>query len=163
MSNWPDDLCRLAVLIMSSSDPRMVYWGDDHLVVYNEAAAALLGQKHPSFAMGNPFGDIWGPEIHEKHKRMLEVAINHGKMSEAKDFEAALERNGFIEETYWNINLQPCSGPDGQVIAALNEYTESTSAVYHEQRLKFINKIKQQQLVKGITERIITFTNIVNK
>lgn len=142
MSRWPDDLRRLAVLIMSSPLPRMIYWGEDMAVLYNEAAALLLGSKHPSFALGSRFVDIWGPEILERHKKMIRVAINRGQVAEAKDFEAVLERNGFIEETFWSVHLQPLSGPDGRMIAVLNEYQECTSAVFQNQRRKLIDRIQ---------------------
>ncbi|KAI5195680.1 hypothetical protein E4T39_08136 [Aureobasidium subglaciale] len=142
MSRWSDELRRLAVQIMSSPAPRMVYWGGDQAILYNEAASALLGSKHPTFALGNRFIDVWGPEIHDKHMKMIRAAINRGQVAEAKEMEAVLERNGFIEETYWDIVLQPCAGPDGHMVAVLNTYQESTSHVFQNQRRKLIDKVQ---------------------
>jgi PAS domain S-box-containing protein len=142
MSQWPDDLRRLAVQIMSTPAPRMVYWGQDQAILYNEAAALLLGSKHPSFALGSRFVDVWGPEIHEKHMRMISTALNRGQVAEAKEMEAILERNGFIEETSWNVVLQPCSGPDGRMVAVLNTYQECTSSMFSNQRRKVIDKVQ---------------------
>ncbi|KAI4736759.1 hypothetical protein E4T50_12756 [Aureobasidium sp. EXF-12298] len=142
MSRWPDDLRRLAVQIMSSPAPRMVYWGQEQAILYNEAASSLLGSKHPSFALGNRFADVWGPEIHEKHMRMIRTAVDRSQVAEAKEMEAVLERDGFIEETYWDVVLQPCSGPDGQMVAVLNTYQECTSSVFQNQRRKLIDKVQ---------------------
>lgn len=142
MSRWSDDLRRLAVQIMSSPAPRMVYWGPEQAILYNQAASSLLGSKHPSFALGNRFIDVWGPEIHEKHMKMIKTALDRGQVAEAKEMEAILERNGFIEETYWDVVLQPCSGPDGQMVAVLNTYQECTSSVFQNQRRTVIDKVQ---------------------
>jgi hypothetical protein len=142
MSRWADDLRRLAVQIMSSPAPRMVYWGKEQAILYNEAAASLLGSKHPNFALGNRFADVWGPEIHEKHMKMIRTAVDRSQVAEAKEMEAVLERDGFIEETYWDVVLQPCSGPDGQMVAVLNTYQECTSSVFQNQRRNLIDKIQ---------------------
>lgn len=142
MSRWPDDLRRLAVQIMSSPAPRMVYWGKEQAILYNEAAASLLGSKHPNFALGNRFADVWGPEIHEKHMKMIRTAVDRSQVAEAKEMEAVLERDGFIEETYWDVVLQPCSGPDGQMVAVLNTYQECTSSVFQNQRRNLIDKVQ---------------------
>ncbi|KAH0020986.1 hypothetical protein KCU80_g16383, partial [Aureobasidium melanogenum] len=142
MSRWSDELRRLAVQIMSSPFPRMVYWGQEQAILYNQAASALLGSKHPNFALGNRFMDVWGPEIHEKHMKMIRAALDRGTVAEAKEMEAILERNGFIEETYWDVVLQPCSGPDGQMVAVLNTYQECTSSVFQHQRRTVIDKVQ---------------------
>ena len=142
MSRWSDDLRRLAVQIMSSPAPRMVYYGHEQAILYNEAAASLLGSKHPSFALGNRFVDVWGPEIHDKHMRMVRTAVERSQVAQAKEMEAVLERDGFIEETYWDVVLQPCSGPDGQMVAVLNTYQECTASVFQDQRRKLIDKVQ---------------------
>ncbi|KAG9563518.1 histidine kinase, partial [Aureobasidium melanogenum] len=142
MSQWSDELRRLAVQIMFSPFPRMVYWGEEQAILYNQAASALLGSKHPNFALGNRFMDVWGPEIHEKHMKMIRAALDRGIVAEAKEMEAILERNGFIEETYWDVVLQPCSGPDGQMVAVLNTYQECTSSVFQHQRRTVIDKVQ---------------------
>lgn len=142
MSQWSDDLRRLAVQIMSSPAPRMIYYGSEQAILYNEAAASLLGSKHPTFALGNRFIDVWGAEIHEKHMRMVRTAVDRSQVAEAKAMEAVLERDGFIEETYWDVVLQPCSGPDGQMVAVLNTYQECTSNVFQNQRRNLIDKVQ---------------------
>ncbi|KAH0341930.1 histidine kinase, partial [Aureobasidium melanogenum] len=161
MSRWPDELRRLAVQIMSSPFPRMVYWGQDQAILYNEAASALLGSKHPSFALGSRFVDVWGPEIHEKHMKMIRAAVDRGTVTEAKEMEAILERNGFIEETYWDVVLQPCSGPDGQMVAVLNTYQECTSSVFQQQRRTIIDKV--QAIIPTVDNFDNLWTSVANE
>jgi hypothetical protein len=35
-----------------------MYWGPDHVAIYNEAYVALAGKKHPEF-MGSRYADTW--------------------------------------------------------------------------------------------------------
>lgn len=142
MNSWPEELCYLAVLVMACPDPRMVYWGNEQAILYNEPAAALIGHRHPEI-LGKRFVDVWGPDIYHRHIDMVQHAIFEGRSQQANNFHAILERNGLVEETYWNIHLLPVPGPDGHTIAAINEYTESTSAVYHEQRRILVARISE--------------------
>ncbi|KAH0340028.1 histidine kinase, partial [Aureobasidium melanogenum] len=161
MSRWPDELRRLAVQIMFSPFPRMVYWGEDQAILYNQAASTLLGSKHPSFALGNRFVDVWGPEIHEKHMKMIRASLDRGTVAQAKEMEAILERNGFIEETYWDVVLQPCSGPDGNMVAVLNTYQECTSSVFQHQRRTIIDRI--QAIIPTVDNFPDLWTSVANE
>lgn len=95
MKDWPEELCRLAVIIMSCPDPRMVYWGFNQAILYNEAAAEIIGYRHPSI-MGKRFIDVWGPDIHQRHIELLKAAIFNGRSDQATNFRAIVERNGTL-------------------------------------------------------------------
>ncbi|KAL1305255.1 hypothetical protein AAFC00_002168 [Neodothiora populina] len=127
---------------MACPDPRMVYWGFEQAILYNEAAATIIGHRHPGI-IGKRFVDVWGPDIFQRHMDLLKNAIFKGRSDQAYDFKAILERDGRIEETYWNIHLLPVPGHDGHTIAAVNEYTESTSDVYNDQRRKVLAKVSE--------------------
>lgn len=142
MSDWPDELRRLVVVIMACPDPRMIYWGNRQAICYNEAAATLVGNRHPGI-MGQKFSDVWGNEIHDRHMGLIKSAIFEGKSDQTNEFRAILERNGKMEETYWNIHILAVPGPQGHIIAAINEYSESTSAVLHDQRRKLVARLTE--------------------
>ena len=88
--------------------------------------------------MGQRFVDVWGEDLYQRHMDLLKGGIFEGRSTQANEFQAILERNGMTEETYWNIHLLPVPGPNGHIIAAINEYTESTSMVFHDERRKLI-------------------------
>ncbi|MEV7626579.1 SpoIIE family protein phosphatase [Actinoplanes sp. NPDC089786] len=59
IDSW-DPVVRAAVEVMLASPVPMVFtWGDTHLLLYNEAYAGLLGDKHPG-ALGRPAGEVFG-------------------------------------------------------------------------------------------------------
>lgn len=43
---------------MASPHPAATYWGDDLILIYNEAYTILAGQKHPHI-MGQPMQEAW--------------------------------------------------------------------------------------------------------
>lgn len=141
LATWPDELRSMAVFIMSNTEPRMIYWGEDKLMLYNEAAAVVIGQPHPTEALGNPFADVWGTEILARQMDMISRAIFDDRAVQALDFEAILERRGFSEETYWRLKFLPMVGHEGFAVGAVNEYTESTYSVYGDQRRKLITRL----------------------
>lgn len=142
MKNWPPELCRLAVVIMACPDPRMIYWGNNQEILYNEAAATILSHGNRSI-LGMRFVDVYGVDIYNRHIQFLRNAIFDGKSDQETDFCAMVMRDGRMEETYWNIHLLPVPGLNGHTIAAINEYTESTSDYYNEQRRKLVAKISE--------------------
>ncbi|GAB7351221.1 hypothetical protein MBLNU459_g1657t2 [Dothideomycetes sp. NU459] len=126
---------------MSNTEPRMIYWGEDKLMLYNEAASVVIGSPHPRQALGNPFADVWGEDILDRQMTMISRAILDDQATQAADFEAVLDRRGFAEETYWRLKFLPIVGSDGYTVGALNEYTESTYSIYDEQRRKLVSRL----------------------
>lgn len=58
---WPPEL-RVAVdLMLDARHPALVGWGEQSLIVYNDAYAALFGARHPA-ALGRPLAEAW-PEL----------------------------------------------------------------------------------------------------
>lgn len=43
---------------MASPHPAAMYWGAEHVAIYNEAYIALAGKKHPGL-MGRRYADAW--------------------------------------------------------------------------------------------------------
>jgi len=58
---WPESLKLMLSVILDSGFPMSVRWGPDLIVLYNDAYAPLLGDRHPR-ALGKPLRDVW-PEI----------------------------------------------------------------------------------------------------
>src|SRR5690554_2168393 len=44
---WPDLLRNAAGIVLGSPSPMLLLWGKQFLLLYNDAAAPLLGEKHP--------------------------------------------------------------------------------------------------------------------
>ena len=62
--DWSPSLNWSVELILSSGFPMSIRWGPDLIMIYNDAYAALIGDRHPH-ALGKPLRDIW-PEIYSE-------------------------------------------------------------------------------------------------
>lgn len=52
-STWSECLRTTIDIVMSADTPMALYWGEQHVLLYNDAYASLLGVAHPA-AFGGP-------------------------------------------------------------------------------------------------------------
>lgn len=103
IETWDNQLRQSVVMIMASPDPRLILWGNDLCLVYNEACLALIGQKHPSALGHGPmhvFAEIWQPL-----KSIVKRAMQQGIATRVQDLELMIDRDGRFgpEETYCEL------------------------------------------------------------
>ncbi|BDT58959.1 hypothetical protein MasN3_24530 [Massilia varians] len=55
---WPEPLRLSATLLLDSAAPAWLAWGEDLALVYNDACARSLGERHPQ-ALGAPLAQAW--------------------------------------------------------------------------------------------------------
>ena len=60
---WPQSLVSTVSICLSTRFPIAVYWGPEHILLYNDAWVPLEGDRHPA-ALGRPVREV-GPEIWE--------------------------------------------------------------------------------------------------
>jgi hypothetical protein len=61
MDKWPPSLVSMVSLVMSSSTPMALWWGKEHLVIYNDTYIPVAGKRHPS-CFGAAAKEYWGDE-----------------------------------------------------------------------------------------------------
>jgi PAS domain S-box-containing protein len=136
---WPLELRILSTLIMGSPHPAAIYWGRDHVAIYNEAYISLAGKKHPQL-MGSRYQDAW-PEIWDEIQPVFDAAWNSGYATMKNDDTLFISRHGFIEETSFNWGIIPLVGGDGTVVALYNPAFENTRRRIAERRMLTLREI----------------------
>ena len=58
VDEWPASLRTSLDICLRSRFPILVWWGDDLVMLYNDAYRSILGGKHPR-AMGQPASNVW--------------------------------------------------------------------------------------------------------
>lgn len=140
--SWSDPLRQLVLAMMSNSDPRVLMWGEERRMIYNEACSLLFGLKHP-IAMGAKVEDVWA-ESWDDLLHVVRRAEREAKSTKISSMPLTMERHGYPEETHWTLQMIPIIGPDGQVLGVLDEFSEITNHVIAERRraaVVNINKI----------------------
>ncbi len=133
---WPQPL-RLALSIcLNSSFPTAIYWGPELRLLYNDAWAPILAERHP-LALGRPAAEVW-TDIWEVVGPQLEGVVGTGVGLSIYDQMLSLVRNGARQETYWNYSFTPICGEDGSIAGVFAQGHETTDRVLAERRGHFL-------------------------
>jgi PAS domain S-box-containing protein len=129
---WPVELRILIPIMLSSGQPMFIVWGAARTLLYNDAYAEILGQKHP-VALGQDFLNVWD-EIRKDLEHIVSRAYQ-GKSVQMDDIELLVERRGFREETHFQFFYAPVRGDRGTVCGFMAACTEITAHVMAERAL----------------------------
>ncbi len=150
-ATWAQSLRTVVRLMLTTNHPIFVFWGSEHVCLYNDAYSASLGaEKHPSLlgARGQTgWAEIWsviGPQI------ALVMTAQGATWHE--DHLVPITRNGLREDVYWTYSYSPideASAPNG-VGGVLVICTETTLRVLADKRVAF--KLQLETALRDLTE-----------
>jgi PAS domain-containing protein len=164
MEGWPPLLRQYVCQIMLDPAPRIVCWGEELALVYNEAALPLVSVmgKHPE-QLGQPTFLFWGELVEQGVRTMFDEVMIHGRPVLLENHYFALQRSSLSarggspvsafseshethnlrsKEGYYTMNLLPIFNATGGVAGVLYEGTETTPYVIAERRLATILRIE---------------------
>jgi PAS domain S-box-containing protein len=130
-SGWPQPLKTLLSVIMGSNQPMFVAWGEAGTLLYNDAYAEILAEKHPA-AVGQPFLKVWA-EI-EGDLIPIVAQAYRGEPVHMNDIELHMERKGYREETHFAFSYTPVRDESGAVAGFFCACTETTAQVLADRR-----------------------------
>ncbi|RKH61414.1 PAS domain S-box protein [Corallococcus interemptor] len=139
VSSWPQSLRTIASVCLTSGFPMMVFWGPDAVKLYNDAYSRILGGKHPA-AMGRPGREVWA-EVWELISPWVEQVRREGRFLMTENQRLFIERNGFLEETYFTFCYSPVRDESGAVNGVLDTVVETTGQVLDARRLLTLQEV----------------------
>lgn len=101
----------------------------------------MFGQKHP-LALGARAEEVWAESWHDL-VHIVRRAEWEGKSTRVAKMPLTMRRHGFLEETYWTLQMIPVVGPNGQVLGVLDEFAEITDHQVSERRREAIVRVNQ--------------------
>src|SRR3982074_2276106 len=128
---WPQGLRTTVSLCLASNFPIALAWGPKHVQIYNDGYWPICGEKHPG-SMGQDFTECWAapwPVIGEAFARAL--ACETSFLENQRMF---LERNGYLEETFFTFSFSPIRDETG-VAGLFHPVTETTAQMLSERRI----------------------------
>lgn len=140
MRDWPAQLREIMITFMHCPQPRIIYWGHDLIQFYNASAAKLHGKRHPA-ALGNGLADSWGHELYEQTVDTIKASWQEGQSIHTKEKMLLIDRDGYIEEAYFDWFLLPFTGHDGNWICSVNCFNERTPHVLQKNREEVLQKL----------------------
>jgi PAS domain S-box-containing protein len=127
MARWPSSLKTSLSLCLASRYPMFLWWGGALTNFYNDAYAPILGARHPA-ALGRNAAEIWH-EIWPVIRPQVDVVLNTGEATWNESVPLMLERNGYLEETYFTFSYSPAIDDRGDVAGIFCACQEQTGRV----------------------------------
>jgi PAS domain S-box-containing protein len=144
---WPDALKQTVSMMLKNNFPVLICWGPDFIQLYNDAFRPINGEtKHPQ-AMGgsarDTYAEIWeiiGPMFGE---------VMQGKTHGFPNFMVPLNRNGYLEDCYFDFSYSPIADLDGTiggVLVICMETTEKVKAIAQAEQAQAETIIERDRL-----------------
>src|ERR1700737_465724 len=137
IESWPQSLRTTVSLCLASNFPISLAWGPKHVQIYNDGYWPICGDKHPG-SMGQDFTECWAapwPVIGEAFARALA-----GETSFLENQRMFLDRNGYLEETFFTFSFSPIRDDVG-VAGLFHPVTETTSRMLSERRTRALRDL----------------------
>ncbi len=139
IETWPQSLRSAVSILLPSKAQIVLFWGPDLVTIYNDAYRPVFGAKHPA-ALGMPARQCWS-EVWHVLEGMFSGVVSTGEAFWAKDHQFGLERNGYLEETYFDVSYDPVRDETGRVGGLFCIVSETTGRIVGERRLAALRDI----------------------
>jgi PAS domain S-box-containing protein len=141
VESWSPSLRTMVRVLLANRFPLLLWWGPDHLQLYNDAYRPVLGAKHPR-SLGQPARECW-PEIWPIIGPLIQTPYEGGPATWDDDIFLEPNRHGFVEETHFTVAYSPVpddsvSGGIGGVLATVHEISQQ---VIQERRLAVLRDL----------------------
>ncbi|MGK5738968.1 SpoIIE family protein phosphatase [Micromonospora sp. URMC 103] len=136
---WPAALVGAVNSMLASSAQIVMFWGEEQLAFYNDAYRPTIGSKHPD-VLCQPARHHWA-ETWDVLGPLLDGVRRSGRSYRAEDHPFLLERQGFLEQTWFDVSYDPIRGTDGSVAGVFCIVNETTGRVLGARRLRALAEL----------------------
>ncbi|MCW2849726.1 MAG: Sensor protein [Marmoricola sp.] len=138
IDSWSPSLRTSVAIVLRSRYPMLLSWGEQLVMLYNDAFVPTLGTKHPGAVGGllpEQFAEVWdevGP--------MQRSVLAGGQATWDEDLRLSIERGTGLEEAFFTFSYShvPDDEGPGGVLAVL---TVTTDKVISARRLALLNEL----------------------
>ncbi|HYD99665.1 MAG TPA: PAS domain S-box protein [Alphaproteobacteria bacterium] len=130
---WPPSLRTALGLVLRSSVAMVLLWGEDGVMLYNDAYSAFAGSRHPRL-LGSKVREGW-PEVAAFNDNVMRVCLAGGTLS-YKDQQLTLHRNGAAAPAWMDLDYSPVLDESGRPAGVLAIVIETTGRVRAGQRIQ---------------------------
>lgn len=140
IESWPQILRTSISLALASNFPIALTWGPERTQIYNDGYLPIVGGKHPR-AMGQDFKECWlsaWPVIGAAFEQATD-----GHAAFLEDQRIFIDRNGYLEETFFTFSFSPIRDDSGQLAGLFHPVIELTQASLATRRLKVLQDLAE--------------------
>jgi len=133
LATWPQSLRTVTETLLRSPVPIVLLWGEDGIMIYNDAYSVFAGGRHPKL-LGSKVRDGWA-EVADFNDNVMKVGLNGGTLA-YKDQELTLYRHGQPEQVWMNLDYSPVLNEAGEPAGVIAIVVETTQRVIAERRVR---------------------------
>lgn len=119
MQDWSSALRTAVGIALGSSRATFLVWGPSHTTLYNDAAARLLGDRHPD-VLGRPLAEIF-----EQAAGDLESVLDRSLHEDEVDRQVELAGTGSDSRSF---DVTGVPGPDGETVGLMLSALDETAS-----------------------------------
>ena len=131
IGSWPQSLKTVTSTLLLSPVPIVLLWGEDGVMLYNDAYSVFAGGRHPRL-LGSKVREGW-PEVADFNDNVMKVGLAGGTLA-YKDQELTLHRHGRPEQVWMNLDYSPVLDESGQPAGVVAIVVETSERVRAERR-----------------------------
>jgi PAS domain S-box-containing protein len=159
ISTWPVSLRSAVGFLVRSKTPLVMLWGDDGVMIYNDAYSIFAGGRHPDLLGQKVLSGGW-PEVAEFNANVLKVGLAGGTLA-YRDQELTLYRSGSAEQVFMDLDYSPVLDDEGRpagVMAIVIETTERVAAERERARVEAAMRAETERVQLGLDAGAIVGT-----
>jgi PAS domain S-box-containing protein len=126
IETWSRELVTIVNLTLASSSPARTMWGEELILIYNDAYRPIPGPRHP-FALGKPAREVY-IESWPVVGRLLEQALATGTTVFHEKLLVPLPTNNGMRDAYLNYAFNPIF-EDGRIAGLFGTLHDVTGEV----------------------------------
>ena len=135
LERWSQNLRTDVAILLRSPVPIVMLWGEDGVMLYNDAYSGFAGGRHPEL-LGSNVREGW-PEVADFNDHVMQVGLAGGTLN-YRDHELTLFRHGRAEQVWMDLDYSPVLGEDGEPAGVICILAETTERVSAERRTAFL-------------------------
>src|ERR1700744_3256682 len=132
LSGWPQSLRTVTGMLLLSPVPIVLLWGEDGIMIYNDAYSVFAGGRHPRL-LGSKVREGWA-EISDFNDNVMKVGLAGGTLA-YKDQELTLIRHGRPESVWMTLDYSPVLDESGRPAGVIAIVVETTQKVLQARRI----------------------------
>ena len=149
IESWPQSLKSTLGLILLSPAPLVMLWGEEGIMLYNDAYSVFAGRRHPEL-LGSKVREGW-PEVADFNDHVMKVGLAGGTLA-YRDQELTLSRHGKPEQVWMNLDYSPVLDESGRPAGVVAVVAETTERVLADRRAASANETLEQRVAERTEE-----------
>ncbi len=134
VDGWPDCLATTLAMVLRSPAPLILAWSEHGIILYNDAYAALIGDRHPQLLGASVRDDAAAALAFDDHAR--QVCRTGGSLS-VRDRDIVVRHDGRPETRWFDLDYSPIVDAHGAAHGALCVVADTTQRVVAERLATF--------------------------